>query len=805
MTSRSCLRTAAVILLVVFLAPTLPVVAQRDPRDTEAAPSALPEGTNCRVAVRVIAGRLVTRCEISTKFRRIPANVMIDFDNPCGLQLHNQAAAPIGVDREGGVPIHLHFPGAQITVARRELGDQDFYDEFTKLYSKELGETALVGTIGSEILEHYHVSFDLHAGFITLEAPHAKTSELPAEIAGSAVVNISIQNNIVWLPITIGEQASADRVQSTLGISTVNYDTIVDEDFCFNRKKPAGDIGVVTAGLFDLSKYVAFRPEPLAQVNVDGVLGMFGVNLLESFRVEIDRVNQWARLTPTQEAEFPTADLEYFQARVDEEPEPLLAYLEKHKLTRLAREAAELLLDLLLESGAEAAEYRQAIEWIDKTRIEDLKSTEALKTVKGLLEAGEPQLAIVAGEIGVESGRKDRYAESVHKLHGKLGEIILEHGDPRTAWEHLLSAAFGIPEDGMVNLHLGRFYEQEAEKLEGKKAKGRLRRAFSRYIQAVIQPESGPQAVEALERLQRKLGDEDLSVDKIDRMISGKVYNFGAATQFKATDENSSNRVVLAELFTSPHLKRFGVGGALGAEGLLSHFDREHVAVLSYHLQEPRMAASVNELGLETAKLYGVSQPAVFMFDGRERGPGAARSRQADEIYEALRELAVGRLSRSSNYEIDLTATVRDGRIQGHCEVRGPDQESLNLQLIVAERGVLYPGDSKVVVHRMLARASLTDELFGVPLARAQSQPDGEESESVTTQQSFDVELADIRARNEAYLDKLTAAGGELTSKLSTKLDPRQLSVVAIVRDRSYGTVYQSRYVEAKVDDTKKE
>ena len=69
----------------------------------------------------------------------------------------------------------------------------------------------------------------------------------------------------------------------------------------------------------------------------------------------------------------------------------------------------------------------------------------------------------------------DRYPDAVHQLHAQLGTILLDAGESREAWKHLLSAAFGLPEDGMVNLQLGRFYEQE----------GRYRRAFSRYVQGI--------------------------------------------------------------------------------------------------------------------------------------------------------------------------------------------------------------------------------------------------------------------------------------------------------------------------------
>ena len=76
---------------------------------------------------------------------------------------------------------------------------------------------------------------------------------------------------------------------------------------------------------------------------------------------------------------------------------------------------------------------------------------------------------------------------------------------------------------------------------------------MSRYVQAVIQPESGPLAVSGLERVQKAMGGEPLSVDLVEKLIAGKVYNFGAATVFKADKSTDTNRCVLVELFTNPH------------------------------------------------------------------------------------------------------------------------------------------------------------------------------------------------------------------------------------------------------------
>ena len=115
---------------------------------------------------------------------------------------------------------------------------------------------------------------------------------------------------------------------------------------------------------------------------------------------------------------------------------------------------------------------RYAIE----TQPEDLRTTAAWNLVTVLEDDERESLILVAGKIGIATGRKDRDAQAVYKLHSRMGSVYFTEGDRKNAWRHLLSAAFGYPDHGPTNYWLGRFYEKE----------GRLTRAFSRYLQAAI-------------------------------------------------------------------------------------------------------------------------------------------------------------------------------------------------------------------------------------------------------------------------------------------------------------------------------
>ena len=159
-------------------------------------------GEGGAIPVRVIDDRLVVSCDISGTKLRIPVNLWLDFDGPYGLQLHNKAAANLPAETQEGKPspLTLHFPDFTIEVARRELGPEEAFEEFTKYHSKEIGEDALVGAIGAQVLKHFDVVFDL---------PRGQVSILPIGRLADQVISQS--ENQVVTPITLKNDHSLRR------------------------------------------------------------------------------------------------------------------------------------------------------------------------------------------------------------------------------------------------------------------------------------------------------------------------------------------------------------------------------------------------------------------------------------------------------------------------------------------------------------------------------------------------------------------------------------------------------------------
>lgn len=756
----------------ILFAALLLAAAPQEPAG--AAPATAPPAA--RVPVRIVHGKLVVACQISAR-KRIAANLFLDYDAPVGLLLHNQAGAGIVAENEDGTPnvITVHLPDLNLQVERREFGDQEPFDRFTRWWSAELGENPVVGTLGAKALGRYHVAFDLDAGFVELSAPRDDGGESPPPPAGAIELPLSIHAGLAWIPV-----AWSGGHAGVMAIATSTYDTRVDEDLCWELGKPAGDIGAVRAHEADFARYVPMRPERGRLSHPDGAFGQTGLDLLLHFRVEVDRARAVCRLTETRPPDYPQAEADYYRARAADDPTALEAWLDAHPDQRLAEEAATRLLQLRLDEGAPLEEMHAALGRLHATRPDDLKATGAVELVGEMLQTGRPDCALIAGELGLAHGRTDRYPEAVFRLQARLGQIQLRQGDLREAWRRLLAAAFGLPEDGAVNLGLATIYEREE----------RWARAFSRYLMAVLSPDGGAEAIAGLERVGPRLEDPTaFSVDAIERLIEGRVEEFGVATRFEPEDGVPPDRRVAFEWWTNSQLP-FGVGAGLAREGMRDHFGDEWMVAVAYHSFAPEADPLANEFSARMCESFapgGARQAA----DGVLELPPAARPRFKQELFDAARAAVERRLAVASGYAAELKARADLRGVRGTATMRGPAEAGLLLQVFLVERGVLYPGASGVVIHRGVARASLTEPLEGVAWM-----PEGG---GMTIE--FARAWSEIETANLAFLDRMAAEGRGRAPRVGARMDPRQMRVVAILRERHGGAVRQAALLDPEWEE----
>jgi hypothetical protein len=297
----------------------------------------------------------------------------------------------------------------------------------------------------------------------------------------------------------------------------------------------------------------------------------------------------------------------------------------------------------------------------------------------------------------------------------------------------------------------------------------------------------------ALARLDAELPpDQRLTIETIDRMISGRVRNYSAPTTYEPDPNTRSNRTSLVEFFTNAYVgdERAGaIGGALGNQGAMTHFADADCVFLSYHLPVPRTEPLVTPLAMHMQHWLKVRGPTSHTVDGSRRAPGVGRYRHGERIYEAIRDVVVQQLQRPTKIQLQAAGQVKQGWVNGQVVVQGPPPDAdtvsgLVVQIVIAERGVVFHGSSGVVIHRMVARGLATEgSLDGV-----QYVPDANGRFEI----AFNCELAQIVATNKAHLDSLDEGKAIGNTRIGLRIEPKSVEIVVVVREAISGAVVQA-------------
>jgi hypothetical protein len=162
------------------------------------------------------------------------------------------------------------------------------------------------------------------------------------------------------------------------------------------------------------------------------------------------------------------------------------------------------------------------------------------------------------------------------------------------------------------------------------------------------------------------------------------------------------------------------------------------------------------------------------------------------------RDLVVSQLQRAAPIEINGNAELVGTALTGHITVQGPvigsedepDLKPLVVQVIIAERGVVFHGSSGVVIHRMLARGLATTG----PRKGVAYLPD----DDGRLEFNFARDLSDIESENSRYLDQLEEGQTRGGTRMGLRIEPGSVEVVVVVRDARSGEVVQTRRCELR-------
>ncbi|MBN2491198.1 MAG: hypothetical protein JXQ29_10170 [Planctomycetes bacterium] len=763
-------RTLAAIALVLLAAPAAAQVAVR-----EEAPG---------VPARLIGGRLFTRAELRAGEKKVPAHLLLELGRASALVLHERTAALLELEPGGSLDLEFaDYRAAAITPAVSRLR---FLEYLTAEYARELEEIPVVGILGAGAFGGARLRLDYEKATLAILPPReVDTEALPPPVAAPAEpeppngaeraaepTHPAAAPPLTSVPMTIA--GGAYRVQVELDGSrtaiaapaTGEPDTWIAANLAAELGHPGGDLGSAHLGALDIAHYVALRPGAAPEGFPGAPDLLLGNNLLAHFIVTLDPHLRRLELEAVREPDFPAEEQACFQALVARDAAALEAFLDEHHEHRLAADAGQVLLEIRLgATPLDATALETAVNHFARTRPPKRRSRVMLDLLKQLVVRQPEAYRLVrqtALDIALASARLDEDPGAVHRARSEIGAVLLEQDQVSEAYRHLLSAAFGLPQDGLINLRLGQLYEK----------KGQEERAWSRYLQAAITEEAGAQGMAGLKRLADKKGIRTpYDVDEMEKLLEGRVPAFQPASRHEPPGGARPTRTVLAELFTGAHCRPCAAAD-LAFDGLVAHFAAGEVAILQHHLHVPAAEPLVSPAATIRAQHLGVRGAPAVVLDGRVPVPEVGGPPEsAARAFRLVRAAVEERLAEPTPWTIALEGRIDGERLTVTARIDGPEAEDHRLRLYLAERTVLFPGANKIVLHRYVTRFEIARG--GAALARAAGERVVERV----------VSLAGVEDQLEEHLDAVEIQTQREFSMRPTRPEPRQLAVVAFVED----------------------
>ncbi|HOA74054.1 MAG TPA: hypothetical protein PL151_04810 [Phycisphaerae bacterium] len=668
------------------------------------------------IPFKLIAGRPCAYGTLHGPNKAIPANIVIDLGIRGSLLVHKNTAKLLQLDPDH--PAELRFGDVVLSGLQVFSVDGRDLEELSKNHAEELGEVPAVAVLGLPALSHYILRMEIGEGRLELLAPG---EAMPVEPVEGKAVTLPYEEERygVWLKAFAGED-----FQLRVRFMTSQLDTSIDAITADLAGSAGGAIDELLLGGINIARFVAFRPEDFSGMPEPRPDLVLGTNLLSSFRLTVNPTARQLTFEQIREPQFPAHERACFMAWASGEASAIEAYLDAHPDSRLGPESSQRLLKLRLEEEpVDPQAVVRAMRWRARTTAENRRAAGMVALADQLIAAGQWDLAEQALEIGAESVHADLNAVAGFQLSARRGLIAMNRNDLVQARKHLLSAAFGAPRDPTINLWLGQLYERT----------GRPLRAWSRYLQAALSQQAPPEAMQALDRLNR---DPEFratfTMADAEQLLEGRMVEFHPAERFLENDPDAQCPLRLVELFASAD------GGMTAApelafQGLFEYLESTPVVFIQYHLNSPMPDPLATRASLARSRYYQTTTAPAAFFDGQGPVTAEGSDRDAARVYAEYLEAAGlsgaanskpgGASTRNSadaaqslpagavGWTISGRATLHGDELKGTLVVEGPaDRSSVRVHAVLCEKIVMLPGSNGLMLHKHVARALLSPE-----------------------------------------------------------------------------------------------
>jgi hypothetical protein len=310
---------------------------------------------------------------------------------------------------------------------------------------------------------------------------------------------------------------------------------------------------------------------------------------------------------------------------------------------------------------------------------------------------------------------------------------------------------------------------------------------YARRAERQLDEKEGPAAVKkvlgVLADVLEKAGKTDEAKTVLARVMK---LDFRVKPKTYAGRKAKNDRVVLAEVFTSAQANP-AVASDMATAALLKTFKPTEVAVIEYHLHFPQPDPLSCADAEERVGFYGkaVQRLPLVLLNGKMSLPGGGGPEDAQERYDDYVEAIEPLLEDAPKAELNVSATLKGGKVHiaadvSKVAVKGDD---IRLRLVLVEPTVSYKGLSGQTIHHNVARA--------MP-----GTPEGVVIKGKTTKKSFTVDLADLRKKLAAYLDKV-AEKRDFPDK-ERPMNLKKLRVIGFVQNDANGEVLQAVQADVK-------